>query len=37
MSEGKHKKEIQKAIGEKNEKEEVGEKVEPKSEQGESK
>ncbi len=33
----KHKTEMQKAIGEKNEKEEVGEKTEPKSEQGETK
>ena len=33
----KDKAEIQKAVGEKNEKEEVGEKVEPKSEQGETK
>lgn len=37
MSEGKPKREMQKTIQEKSEKEEVGEKVEPKSEQGESK
>ncbi len=37
MTVAKHKTEMQKANEEKNEKEEVGEKVEPKSEQGENK
>jgi len=37
MSKGKHRQEMQKMIKEKNEKEEVGEKVESKSEQGENK
>ena len=37
MTVAKHKSEMQKAIEEKNEKEEIGEKVEPKSEQGENK
>lgn len=37
MTVAKHKTEMQKAIEEKNEKEEVGEKTEPKSEQGENK
>lgn len=37
MTVPRQKTKMQKAIGEKNEKEEVGEKVEPKSEQGESK
>jgi len=37
MTVAKHKTEMQKAIEEENEKEEVGENVEPKSEQGENK
>ena len=37
MAAAKHKTEIEKAIEEKNEKEEIGEKVEPKKEQGEAK